>query len=592
MSVAYRSIISTEKPAGEALPVLTTAWYRWMEDKYPEAQLPGEDGNTQFTQKGDTVTVGVRRSGDGGHLHMELAHRSGPRVWTTSVHSGPQPTGTGQWIVTETSVTGGLPPGALPAAPRFMPSVVTDLRAAAGGLPLMSHGVTPLRTDAEITLLGQLLTSPQRRHGVVVAVDDCHSRGIARCAGTSLTDVLQRTYRTIAGAADVFVITDTGAKALYRYLGRGVSVHNGAARVYLPDVIPEDRFDADRHRYTTPDNYLSHDFGLLPRLAASRIMAYTAGLPAPANYTDHLAALRQGPATAPAADTVPADTAEADELRELAIETAERAEAQRDVAIAAQQRLELRLTESQLNELGLVDEISAGTHREQALAADNRRLRMLLHTAGITDTVDIPRCDPVPESATDTTGTDDSDMVSIASIADAIGYGQTLPWLAWGEDAPQQVGRMDTSPSAPAWGQRTWEAFQALNAYCEAVNEEGWNTGGFWEWLTCSGSQFVVPAGKVSMSESDTVANHRRYSKARRFSLPVPWAWSEPTAVVLSHMKPIKGGGSLIPRVYFDLRPYPMSADGRQLPDPSRKGKLHALITFVGPHFLVPNTRT
>lgn len=94
------------------------------------------------------------------------------------------------------------------------------------------------------------------------------------------------------------------------------------------------------------------------------------------------------------------------------------------------------------------------------------------------------------------------------------------------------------------------------------------------------------------MCESDTVTNHRRLAKARQFTLPQPWSWTEPTATTPSHMKPVKGGGDLIPRIYFDLRPYPPSDQGRTLPDPSRSGKLHALITFVGPHFLVPNTRS
>lgn len=573
MTTTYRSLVTTYTPPPEAVAAIDRAWYRWLAAAYPTADIPRHQQPTEpapFPAGGHGATLTDQRGDQGTDLHLSLTRREKGDLYTTSIQLGPCPDGPGNWVLTETRVAAAAPSdGKVCAAPPFIPDLLTDLNAVKAGFPLGASGPTAIAVE-DIDTLCHLLISPQRQHCVVVVADDEDARDTAASSGLDFDQVIEATYRAIAGAAEVYTIDRDGSTGMLRRLGRGFSVHRGAARVYLPGVTPGLGKDTHRHRYLTPSGYLSDDPDLLPRFAAAQVATYSTRWPVPPYCK-----------TPPPATPTPEP---ADELRELALDAARQAEAQRDQVVREHRELEAQLTASHLNEMGLAEDVATSACREEALAAENSRLRQLLreHAIPCPTPLVLPTGD-VPQ------GTDPN---AIMSVSDALTAGYALPWLAWSPTAAQSIERVDTSPSAQAWGRRTWEALQALDAYCAASNTGQWTSGGFWEWLLHSGDPRVVPVEKVSMCESDTVTNHRRLAKARQFTLPQPWSWTEPTATTPSHMKPVKGGGDLIPRIYFDLRPYPPSDQGRTLPDPSRSGKLHALITFVGPHFLVPNTRS
>ena len=81
---------------------------------------------------------------------------------------------------------------------------------------------------------------------------------------------------------------------------------------------------------------------------------------------------------------------------------------------------------------------------------------------------------------------------------------------------------------------------------------------------------------KLAMNESETVRNNPELRSKRM--LPVAKEVDATgTALMLSHLKVAEGGGNLAPRIYF----YDDTAGAT--------GKVH--VGFVGPHYLMPNTR-
>lgn len=144
------------------------------------------------------------------------------------------------------------------------------------------------------------------------------------------------------------------------------------------------------------------------------------------------------------------------------------------------------------------------------------------------------------------------------------------------EGVDQELGRIDSAAESRAWGNSTWRGLRALSAYATA-RAEGFE-GGFWAWCE-KGDARAWPATtkKLAMVESETVRNNARFMETRRF--PISTAVDASGRVHMeSHLKISEGGGDLAPRVYF----YDDTAG------PTRK--VH--VGFIGPHFLVPNTKS
>ncbi|MGC5629535.1 hypothetical protein ACPYO6_14980 [Georgenia sp. Z1344] len=150
-------------------------------------------------------------------------------------------------------------------------------------------------------------------------------------------------------------------------------------------------------------------------------------------------------------------------------------------------------------------------------------------------------------------------------------------WLVLPDSAIRELDDIDTAPEAYNWGNKTWRGLRALAAYAED-RAGGWDRGGFWDWCA-SGPLLGWPATskKLSMTESETVQNNERLSKARVFGVD-PNIDPSGETTMLAHLKISEGGGSLAPRVYF--------YDDTNGPTK----KVH--VGLVGPHYLVPNKST
>lgn len=144
------------------------------------------------------------------------------------------------------------------------------------------------------------------------------------------------------------------------------------------------------------------------------------------------------------------------------------------------------------------------------------------------------------------------------------------------DEAAQELDRIDSAPESRPWGNNAWRGLRSLAAYVQA-RRQGYE-GGFWSWCE-RGEARAWPATskKLAMVESETVRNNSRLMAARRFVVdprvdPSGWIHME------AHLKISEGGGDLAPRIYFH------DDTG------GATGKVH--IGFIGPHFLVPNTKS
>ena len=139
----------------------------------------------------------------------------------------------------------------------------------------------------------------------------------------------------------------------------------------------------------------------------------------------------------------------------------------------------------------------------------------------------------------------------------------------------RELDRVDTAPNALAWGNTTWRGLKALAEYALDVRR-GVYSGGFWNWCV-RGGMWPATDKKLAMVESNTVRMTDKYAKKRWFEVD-SLVDSKGIVFMESHLKVSEGGGDLAPRIYF----YDDTAGATR--------RVH--IGFVGPHYLVPNTRS
>ncbi|MCR6647277.1 MAG: hypothetical protein NVV70_03725 [Cellulomonas sp.] len=176
--------------------------------------------------------------------------------------------------------------------------------------------------------------------------------------------------------------------------------------------------------------------------------------------------------------------------------------------------------------------------------------------------------------------TDDPDATpdSVQDTSDAVLTAQQhlADWVAIPDSAPRELDGIDSGPNALSWGNATWRGLRALAAYARA-RADGFQ-GHFWDWCA-RGEPLAWPATtkKLAMSESETVVNNDRFASMRVFEVDLS---VDPAGRIMmqSHLKISEGGGNLAPRVYFH--------------DDTGGATRKVHVGFVGPHYLVPNTRS
>ncbi|WP_124778997.1 MULTISPECIES: hypothetical protein [Micromonospora] len=352
-------------------------------------------------------------------------------------------------------------------------------------------------------------------------------------APASGTDPLwQERARRIAqrtrGIATVIVLDETATASFKAKLGP-LAVWNGAVRTYVPAPL-ETEADGWRHRYV-PSSALA---GASGAAAADRIVYAVA----------QLSTRRRVPA-------------------ELRVFTGNDRNSV-DQTLVEQVREELQF------EVDLAHDELADVQRELARANGHlERLRRALEAQGLVDLY------WGTSQAQEDVG-DASRPETVQDVSEAVAAARTYlsAWLTIAPSAARELQGIDTSPNAFALGNSAWRGLQALAAYAQA--KQAGAGGNFWSWCE-RGEAFSWPASskRLAMRESETLRNGR-HAESRIFEVD-PQVGLGPRVFMEAHLKVSEGGGALAPRIYF----YD-DTDGAT-------GRIH--VGFVGPHFLVPNSK-
>lgn len=346
---------------------------------------------------------------------------------------------------------------------------------------------------------------------------------------------VRETARRLAGCVDVRMLVNESQERFNNATAPlDLDVHSGAARLYLPSLDLEAP-KAWRHRYVR-----SRSLSPEPRRAANQIgrllLDRAVARRPPSLYTQQL--------------RVALDSQFADQTDWQAL--AEEAELK---AEALQEQVEQLADQAEQAWLDATVSETDATN----LRARLRHLRSLFREAGFSP--------EVHEAAI----VQDLAKLDFLSCADAVHAARGLPGLEIPPDAERDLDRIDALPNSERIAQRIYKHLEALSAYAE---EGG---AGFLVWCKTSGSDFIINPDHVAMSESDEVKGNKRFRDARIF--PISKA-VDPSGeqFMEAHTKPVEGGSMQVPRIYF--------WDGTN----HSTGVVH--VGFVGPHDLVPNTKS
>ncbi|MFD2024078.1 hypothetical protein [Promicromonospora aerolata] len=331
-----------------------------------------------------------------------------------------------------------------------------------------------------------------------------------------------------AGVARVIRLDAESASALRKKLGP-LGIWGGAVRTYQPG--PVDRAsDGWRHRYLSHDRLTTDGSGVVDRLV------YTVA---------QLSTRRRVPAVLSALAAQTTDTTSTSSLKT----ERDNLEWELELALDDQETLTRELAQAN-GHLERLRQVLADKHLDELFWASRDER---------------PEPDELPDEVPDTTG-------AVLLAQEHLGQ-----WLSVPDTAAQELDGIDSAPTAFTWANNTWRGLRALAAYAQA-KQEGW-TGSFWEWCAGSGNPFVWPATtkKLAMNESETVQNNTKLYNARIFAVDTALA-ADGKQYMGAHLKISEGGGNLAPRVYFHDDTGGVT------------GKIH--VGFVGPHYLVPNTRS
>lgn len=345
---------------------------------------------------------------------------------------------------------------------------------------------------------------------------------------------LERAHRIAErtlGFANVFTLDRSAAGALRRRFG-GLAVWDGGVRIYSQAPL-DPGSNGLRHRCFPPDRFRTSPEAGVDRVVAGAA-ALSARLPAP-------------PALALFSSPGAADAGAAPD-RAPALEA--------DLSDAL----------SQVDALG--DELEERDNEVNRLQGHLARLREELERAGMAHLYWGAKDDP---------GTGLPDTVQDIEEAVLAAQFYLTDYLRLPDKAKRGLDRLATAPQAVVWGNTAWRGLRSLAAYARHRTEDHFQ-GGFWEWCD-AGFPESWPATdkKLSMTESETVRNAPKFNDRRL--LPVAReVHPSGRTYMYSHLKIAEGGKDLAPRVYFHD-----DTDGST-------GKVH--IGFIGPHYLMPNTRS
>jgi len=559
LTLVYRAIWNDSDHIAPA--VLKDEFALWCESKgIPRDQIPTR-GIEEFGQR----SVEVRRADTeiGAVLRTRLIEKDGEdRVWTTTATalSEPGDIPSTYWIELDCEAPNSDRP------PMAAPRLSTQILEVPGSA---RRGPVPLSAKPQVILdastagrVVELVFDPARDIPIVIFSPDVRvSPEINHKRAASAA-------RRLAGIAAVHLLSPDAIELFNQKMPDGFRVYGGAVRHYLPGVQVDDDADSVRHRWygvKQINRSVPRAGDLVARRLASlqqwpqepeawRRFRPLISRPTDEEIADRVAGIVGQIA---ASGTEPKGLQqELDEVLSLLVI----AEADRDEQAKVLNAEAARLREDAARmEQELTDAVDAQEDLQTQVLAQNVMLRAALRGAA-----------PAGDAATPDPGA----LPLPDGVAEAIELGVShLQRVVIHPDAPQEIDSIEENLKYQVWARGLWQGLIALEHYAEAV-ALGEAVGGLWQWCTDTAEW---PADKLAMGESDLVANNPRLRLPR--VLPIDPAVGQGERTFMgSHLKIQKGGGPQIPRVYF----YDDTA--------GVTGKIH--IGFIGPHSLMPNTKT
>ncbi|MCA2266299.1 hypothetical protein [Mycobacterium marseillense] len=534
-----------------------------MSEKWPAITVPpGGKARGDGQQNGERVDLEVQTIA-GADMKVGVAqayrgdlieNRSGGTRWHTTLRSWEaidQDGTTNRWLWVDVEVVGDIDVARLSVA---APKLVRELLAGCASPRVDGDALAPDRTamtgvvDGE--LLAEVISRPDRTLPIIVANDSPAARAKAAQSDLYYPHIVEAVRRRTLGIAAVYTVDNAAGAGLIEALGRPYGLWDGAIRVYLPDVDPAEPGNAWRHRYFTSARYARSNF------VAGQAIARLLG---------PISAVRRPPSSYPAVKRLleNVDTGGGfDELLQLADDQLHEAD-----ATIVELREQVKQQDEFIDDLA----IDLGAAREERAIALREIEDLRRHVLSLQSQLKAPdefyaRQEEQQPPATAASPTEAVDM-AMSYLADRLVVpGQAL----------HDFDDLDASPTASAWGQTLWEGLLALHAY--AVDRAGgWDGGGFWEWCENSKNPRAWRATdkKLAMKESESVNNSPKLRRMREFPIA---SEVEPSGRLYmeAHLKVATGGGNLAPRIYFHF-------DAKQC-------RVH--VGFIGPHRLLPNTKT
>ncbi|MCY4175373.1 MAG: hypothetical protein OXD37_03425 [Acidimicrobiaceae bacterium] len=353
----------------------------------------------------------------------------------------------------------------------------------------------------------------------------------------------RETARRLTGCVDVRMLTSDSQGLFHEIMEpSSLSVFRGAARIYLPGLDPEDP-QPWRHRFLQART-LTDNPNRAASLISQRILPRMVSQRPPLLYRERVRSLL----------------------------THKRQKDWQEIALDLdKQNLELEETIAQQQVKIAAIELDREIAWEDALESDRasertqRKLEALRHKLRVSG------------EAPEVIENEVEDVELPTSCREAIEAAVHLDNVVIHPKAvkDKDLDRMDEKPNSQLWGRRILRFLKSLNTYASQKDKS--RNWGFKEWCENSGDARVIPPKLVATSESDWVKQTR--SLRNRRNLPVdPSVDASGYIEMLSHLKPIEGGGACIPRIYY----YDDSA--------GPTGKIH--VGFIGPHDLMPNKTT
>lgn len=398
--------------------------------------------------------------------------------------------------------------------------------------PTDNLGPEPVRVESDVDIndLLERLYQPGRSVPLVLySFDD-------QISANEYDQRVSWVARRLTGCADVRMLTARTQNRFHEQADLvNMSVFDGAVRIYLPAI---DSYDPQpwKHRYILR-RYLPSD----PRLASNRIvdqvLRRTIAQKPPQVYLDTIR---------------PLFLAQNRDWEVYAMELDDENIRLREEI----ERLQTEKVDIQDEKDLMMEEAMEGERIANKLMYRINVLRQELRIVGVSPEVIEQKVREVPLPV---------------SCSEAIVQARELERVVIHDDAPREIGRLDSDEDSSLWGKRMYRFLLALEAYAKAKSEDF--SGNFMTWCVDSGSDHSIPSKFVALGESETVRKNRSLMQHRIFPV-APSVDSAGKMEMTAHLKVVAGGGMHIPRIYFH-------------DDTMNSGQIH--VGFIGPHDLVPN---